>query len=123
MPYVPGFDYDIFLSYASDDNDQGAVAEFESALEKHISDNLVNCSSPKEKLSIYFDRKRLAPKTAVNWEEELKTAASSSAVLVPLLSANYLSSAYCTKERDWFSRQSHVGNGYPFSVVGWSPVI
>jgi len=121
MPYVPGFDYDLFLSYASGDNDQGAVEEFAGALEKHISDNLVNCFSPQEKVRSYFDRERLASKTAVNWEEHLRTAASSSALLVPLLSPNYLSSPYCSKERDWFATQSHVGKGCPFSVVGWLP--
>src|SRR5271165_7629187 len=102
MPYVPGFEYDLFLSYASGDNQQGAVEEFVSTIKKHVSDNLVNCFSPEEKIRVYFDRERLASKTAVNWEEDLKAAASSSALLVPLLSPNYLSSQYCTKERDWF---------------------
>jgi TIR domain len=119
MPYVPGFDYDLFVSYASGDNYQGAVEDFVSALEKDISDNLVNFSSPQEKVRIYFDRERLATKTAVNWEEHLKAAASSSALLVSLLSPNYLSSEYCGKERDWFAAQSHVQNVYPFSVVSW----
>src|ERR1019366_7565601 len=122
MPYVPGFDYDLFLSYASGDNDQGAVEEFAGTLEKHISDNLVNCFSPQEKVRVYFDRERLASQTAVNWEDHLKEAASSSALLVPLLSPNYLSSTYCGKERDWFATQSHVGNGCPFAVAGWRPI-
>src|SRR5258708_20976129 len=79
MPYVPGFDYDLFLSYASGDNQQGAVEEFAGAIEKHISDNLVNCFSPQEKIRIYFDRQRLASQTAVNWEEHPRAAASSCA--------------------------------------------
>jgi hypothetical protein len=122
MPYVPGFDYDLFLSYASGDNHQGAVEEFAGVIEKHISDNLVNCFSPQEKIRIYFDRERLATKTAVNWEEDLKAAVSSSALLVPLLSPNYLSSTYCSKERDWFATQYHVQNGFPFCVAGWRDV-
>jgi hypothetical protein len=122
MPYVPGFDYDLFLSYASGDNQQDAVEEFVGAIEKHISDNLVNCFSPQEKIRIYFDRERLATKTAVNWEEHLRAAASSSALLVPLLSPNYLSSKYCDKERDWFGAQSHAQNGCPFSVAGWRDI-
>jgi hypothetical protein len=122
MPYVPGFDYDLFVSYASDDNDRGAVEEFAGVMEKHISDNLVNCFSPQEKIRIYFDLERLASKTAVNWEENLKAAASSSALFVPLLSPNYLSSDYCSKERAWFAAQSHVANGCPFSVAGWLPI-
>jgi hypothetical protein len=88
MPYVPGFDYDLFLSYASGDNQQGAVEEFAAAIEKHISDNLVNCFSPQEKIRIYFDRERLATKTAVNWEEHLKAAASSCNVLSGAFSAD-----------------------------------
>jgi hypothetical protein len=122
MPYVPGFDYDLFISYASGDNHQGAVEKFVAALDDHISDNLVNYFSPHEKIRIYFDRERLASRTAVNWEEHLKAAASSSALLVPLLSPNYLSSEYCSKERGWFAAQSHAGNSRPFAIAGWLPI-
>jgi hypothetical protein len=122
MPYVPGFDYDLFLSYAHGDNHQGAVEEFAAVIERHISDNLVNCFSPQEKIRVYIDRERLASQTAVNWEDHLKAAASSTAILVPLLSPNYLSARYCDKERDWFAAQPHVRSGCPFAVVGWSPV-
>jgi hypothetical protein len=73
MPYVPGFDYDLFLSYAARDNHDGAVEEFIATLDKHISDNLVNCFSPQEKIRVYFDRERLATQTAVNWEEHLRS--------------------------------------------------
>jgi hypothetical protein len=122
MSFVPGFEYDIFLSYASGDNDQGAVEEFVGTLGKHISDNLVNYFSPQEKIRIYFDRERLAKQTAVNWEENLKAAASSSALLVPLLSPNYLDSPYCSKELNWFAVQPHVLESCPFGVVGWRSV-
>jgi len=86
MAYVPGFEYDLFLSSASGDNDQGAVEEFTAVLQKHISDNPVNSFSPQDKIHIYFDRERLASQTAVKWEDDLRAAASSSALLVPLLS-------------------------------------
>jgi hypothetical protein len=121
MPYVPGFDYDIFISYAAGDNDQGGVEQFIATLEKQISDNLVNAFS-KEKVRVYFDRQRLATHAGVNWEEQLKAAASSSAILVPLLSPNYLSSLYCSKERGWFGTQSHVSQGCPYAVTGWVPI-
>src|SRR6202035_2635599 len=104
------------------DNREGAVEKFAEAIGKHISDNLVNSFSPQEKVRIHFDRERLASKTAVNWEEQLKAAASSSALFVPLLSPNYLGSEYCSNERDWFATQSHVGDGCPFAVAGWSPI-
>lgn len=118
MPYVPGFDYDLFISYATRDNDGSAVVDFVETLEKHLSDNLVNFASPKEKVRIYFDRKRLAQETAVDWRQELEDAASSCALLVPLLSPNYLTSEYCTKEREWFGSQPHARDK-PLAVAGW----
>lgn len=121
MPYVPGFDYDLFISYASADNDQGAIEQFVATLEKQISDNLVNAHS-KEKVRVYFDRQRLATQTGVDWYEHLKVAASSSAILVPLLSPNYLSSDYCDRERGWFGTQPHASQGHPYAVAGWVPV-
>jgi hypothetical protein len=121
MSYIPGFEYDLFVSYAADDNDQGMVEKFVETIEKHISDNVVNWFSPREKVRVYFDRQRLANQTAVNWHEQLRSAASSSAIFVPLLSPNYLSSEYCNKERIWFNAQPHVRNGCPFAVVGWLP--
>jgi len=121
MPYVPGFENDLFISYASLDNDDNAVVEFVQTLEKHLSDNLVNFSSPKEKVKVYFDVKRLQEKTAISWEEDLRTAAASCAILVPLISPNYLSSDMCGNERRWFCSQPHVRRGgiNPFAVVGW----
>lgn len=121
MPYVPGFDYDLFISYAAADNDQGVVEQFIALLEKHIADNVVSAFS-KEKVRVYFDRQRLTTQTGVNWEAQLKAAASSSAILVPLLSPNYLSSLYCSKERGWFGTQPHASQGCPYAVTGWVPV-
>jgi hypothetical protein len=121
MPYVPGFDYDIFISYATADNDQGVIEQLVATLEKQISDNLVNTFS-KEKVRVYFDRQRLSAQAAVNWEAHLTAAASSSAILVPLLSPNYLSSPYCSNERRWFGTQQHASQGCPYAVIGWVPI-
>ncbi len=118
MPYVPGFDYDIFISYATLDNDENSVVEFVETLERHLSDNLVNFFSPKEKVRVYFDRTRLGKETAVNWTQELEAAASSCALLVPLLSPNYLSSPICADERKWYRSQSHARKT-ALAVIGW----
>lgn len=118
MPYVPGFDNDLFISYASLDNDGGAVVDFVETLEKHLSDNLVNFASPKEKVKIYFDQHRLGTVTAVKWKQDLEAAASSCALLVPLVSPNYLSSPICGEERKWYESQAHAATT-PFAVVGW----
>ena len=50
MPSVlPGFEYDIFISYRHNDNRSGWVTEFVSALQEELAATL------KEPLSVYFD--------------------------------------------------------------------
>jgi hypothetical protein len=66
MPYLPGFDYDLFISYSAADNDEGVVEQFVAALEKQISDNLVRTFF-KDKVRVYFDRQRSAAQSGVNW--------------------------------------------------------
>ena len=51
MPSIlPGFEYDIFISYRHNDNRSGWVTEFVNALQEELA------STIKEPLSIYFDR-------------------------------------------------------------------
>ncbi|HWA35846.1 MAG TPA: hypothetical protein VG737_17005 [Cyclobacteriaceae bacterium] len=47
---IPGFEYDIFISYRHNDNKSGWVTEFVSALEEELA------STIKEPLTIYFDK-------------------------------------------------------------------
>lgn len=50
MPSIlPGFEYDIFISYRQNDNRSGWVTEFVKALQEELSATL------KESLSVYFD--------------------------------------------------------------------
>jgi len=47
---LPGFDYDIFISYRHNDNRSGWVTDFVSALQEELAATI------KEPLSIYFDK-------------------------------------------------------------------
>ncbi len=46
---IPGYEYDIFISYRHNDNLSGWVTEFARALQEELSATI------KEPLSIYFD--------------------------------------------------------------------
>jgi hypothetical protein len=50
MALLPGFEYDIFISYRHNDNLDGCVSGFVEALERELKATL------KEPLSIYFDK-------------------------------------------------------------------
>jgi len=46
---IPGYEYDIFISYRQNDNQEGWVTEFNNSLNREIK------STFKEDISIYFD--------------------------------------------------------------------
>ncbi|MBL7871726.1 MAG: tetratricopeptide repeat protein [Cyclobacteriaceae bacterium] len=50
MPLLPGYEYDIFISYRHNDNRNGWVMDFVNALQEELAATI------KEPLSIYFDK-------------------------------------------------------------------
>jgi hypothetical protein len=101
MAYVPGCTHDIFISYASENNRDGWVDQFHSALANELTDLLGRKFVPKE--SIYFDKRAL--EIAQDFTRELSTAAAQSAILLPVLSPSYLTSDWCDRERIAFFEQ------------------
>ncbi len=100
MTYVPGFQYDLFVSYASDDDD-GRLAQFVKDLRAYLARDLGKLFTEE---SIFFDRQDLN-RSPLEWKAKLKGSASSAAILVPLLSPSYASSDYCAKEWEWFCEE------------------
>lgn len=98
MAYVPGCRYDLFISYARENNRDRWVEKFEEGLGKELGDLLGRQFSPKE--SIFFDQRDL--EAAQSFPDELRIAARNSAILVPVLSPGYLTSVWCSRERDAF---------------------
>ena len=101
MGYVPGCRYDLFISYASENNRDAWVEQFERALGQELGDLLGRQFDPQA--SIFFDKRDL--EVGQNFSERIKVAARDSAILVPVLSPGYLTSAWCNRERtEFFSR-------------------
>ncbi|MBS1872241.1 MAG: toll/interleukin-1 receptor domain-containing protein [Acidobacteria bacterium] len=101
MAYVPGCRYDLFISYASENNRDGWVEQFASALGQELGELLGRQFNPKE--SVFLDKREL--EVAQNFSDRLRTAARDSAVLVAVLSPGYLTSDWCNREREeFFSR-------------------
>ena len=105
MAYVPGFRYDIFISYASEDNADGWVEKFETALTAELTRLL---GRPFSAQTVYLDKRGLT--AGKNYPTELEMAARSRALLIPLLSPSYLNSDWCSAERSVFQERLPQGD-------------
>jgi TIR domain len=104
MAYVPGCRYDLFLSYASENNRDAWVEQFEKALGQELGDLLGRQFEPEG--SIFFDKRGL--EVAQSFPDRLQVAARDSAILVAVLSPGYLTSPWCHRERtEFFSKLPH----------------
>jgi hypothetical protein len=97
MAYVPGFEYDVFISYASDD--------FDDKLDNFVQDLRIYLTRALGKdfseHGIFLDRQELNIAPA-QWKQKLRQSVKSAAMLVPILTPSYANSDYCAKEWEWF---------------------
>lgn len=100
MAYVPGFQYDLFISYASND-DNGRLTEFVNDLRVYLAGDLGKLFTEQ---SVFFDRQDLN-RSPLEWKRKLQQSAGSAAILIPFLSPSYASSDYCAKEWEWFCEE------------------
>jgi hypothetical protein len=98
MAYVPGCRYDIFISYATENNHDGWVEQFVNTLGQELADLLGRQFSPKD--CIFYDKRQL--EVAESFPETLSSAARDAAILIPVLSPGYLTSWWCNQERVQF---------------------
>lgn len=111
--YVPGFDNDLFVSYAHGD-DPGWVSALEKGLGEELSSRL------GVQVTVWQDAKRL--RAGQNWQSEIETGVKGSAVFVALLSPSYNNSGWCKRERDLFrqlfdTREAFENGNRFFKVV------
>lgn len=97
MAYVPGFEYDIFISYATEDHD-ARLTTFLADLRLHLRRDLGKNFTDE---CVFFDREALN-KAPNRFDQSLEQAARSSALLVPILTPSYATSEWCAKEWEWF---------------------
>jgi hypothetical protein len=82
MGYIPGFNHDIFVSYARNDDHEQWVARFIKTLEARVKQRLGDADA----LEVYFDRKQLKPNEEL---AALTHAARHSAVFLAIGSPSY----------------------------------
>src|SRR5947209_925253 len=91
--FVPGFDSDLFISYAHAD-DLAWVQAFEKSLREELTRWL---GLP---VAVWRDADHL--RVGENWQTEIETGVQRSAVFVAVLSPVYENSDWCTRERGVF---------------------
>ncbi len=96
MAHAPGYQHDIFISYAHNDNygiagAPGWVDVFQEGL-----DNWLRKRRGLRDLRVWRDKRRMDGSTL--FDEAIQEAIDSSAIFLALTSRNYLQSAYCQKE-------------------------
>jgi hypothetical protein len=102
-----GFENDVFLSYCHKDDETDPsgrrwVTKFESDLTTLLEQN------SGRSVRIWRDRKLNA---ADRFDGEIRAQLIQSAILVPIITRNYLNSAYCDKEwREFLGHASDIGN-------------
>jgi hypothetical protein len=107
---VDSLEYDVFISYAHEDDAGGWV----SGLRDAIDEDFRASSGP---LRIFFDT--TAIRTREDWELRLRHGLTSARVLLVVLSPNYLRSKWCRREWEEFTRISarRTGGGDPVTGV------
>ena len=106
MAFVPGYKYDIFISYATVDNDlapgvdpkkhKGWVTTFRQGLEKRLAQLL----GRKELCSIWMDERDLSRYTPIS--DNIAQSLEKTALFIIILSPGYLASEWCENERSIF---------------------
>src|ERR1700710_772604 len=101
MAYVPGFEWDIFISYPRESDERDSqdfewVNEFHRILQKEIGERIPDNQGAR----IFFDRREFG---ASDVESQILTAARSSALFLPILSPRFVAPGKFTlKELDAF---------------------
>jgi TIR domain-containing protein len=94
--FVPGFENDLFLSYAHED-DKRWVQAFEDELRDEVSRRLGLA------ISVWHDTNRL--RAGENWQAAIQQGIAKSAAFVAVVSPRYQNSQWCARERNEFRRQ------------------
>ena len=101
MPFVPGAEFDVFISYSWADNQSGWVDRFEKALTERVHVLL------GQKPDFFRDLRELSGEK--DFTLEIQTRLEKSAALVAVLSPGYFQSDYCRMERTHYVE--HVEGG------------
>mgnify|MGYP000296260585 CR=1 FL=1 len=99
MPFVPGVEVDVFLSYSWADDQNGWVANFHKALLERVHVQLGRAPE------IWRDKLRLDG--AQDFTEEIQRKLGQSAAMVLIVSPSYATSQFCRLERKHFAESAN----------------
>ena len=108
MAYIPGYTYDIFISYAHLDNlkmygqQLGWIELFYQSLNLKLAQRIGKMDAVK----IWWDSKRLDG--SILFDGSIEKGVKDSALFISLISPGYLQSDYCKKEMELFYEKSAV---------------
>ena len=99
---MPGFKYDLFVSYAhANDKPWGWVSDFTRTLKEELE-------SKSRDFNIWWDP---GLRTGEDFDLAIASVISESAVFLSVLSKAYADSTYCKKEVEEFRQQRHPAFG------------
>lgn len=105
MGYVPGFDHDVFLSYAHDNNeDDGVHPRWVKSFSKQLSVKLLG--QVGETVQVWWDDSDLDRSQV--FDDVIEKAVRTSAIILSLVSPKYITRPYCGKELGWFTEQGNI---------------
>ena len=114
MAYVPGYQHDVFVSYAHIDNEPlvGAPEGWVSTLVRNLETVLRQKLGDRDhRLDVWMDHELTGNRP---FSGDIQAALERTAILLVILSPGYLSSDWCRKERDTFRRlvssRAHAGS-------------
>jgi hypothetical protein len=110
MAFIPGYEHDIFVSYAHVDDlpfadmagGQERSTGWVSILVRHLKNELAQKVGRAEAVSVWFDSHNLRGNHSLL--DEIGTRLERSAILVAVLSSGYAASEWCQQEADLFAR-------------------
>jgi len=101
MAYVPGFEHDLFLSYACDDSSEWTRA-FEESLRQQLQERL------GDRIHIWQDKDKI--RFGQSFPDQIQHGLHSSAGLLAVVSPNYRGSEWCADERKCFIDHCNAAN-------------
>lgn len=96
MPFVPGCDHDIFISYSWADNRTGWVTNLTQALKDRVHELL------GEEPNVWRDQQQL--EAGHDFTKEIEARLTKTALLLVVVGPGYFKSGFCGKELAHFSR-------------------
>ena len=102
MPFVPGVEVDVFLSYSWADEQNGWVANFHKALLERVHVQLGRAPE------IWRDKLRLDG--GQDFTEEIRQKLGQTAAMVLIVSPSYSTSQFCRLEREYFATSANNHN-------------